>query len=366
MSSPAQAPDDHEIVEKIKRLSAIFAETAEDTDRSGPLNDNLRSNIHHLIRAGYLGSSIPRSYGGLDLSSEAKRETLKLISAACGVTAFTQQQLHAGGNFVTRCTDEELRSELLPLFARGENICGVGFSHLRRLGPPKVLAVRTAKGFTINGALPWISAWSMLDSFILGATVNDGNMIYCYLPIREFRNCLYASQPLLLSTLTASETVELSLTNVEMPARYVLSEHGPDHMITMDYRGITGHIELPLGCALGSASFLRTLGQKTGRSTFIETAERIERKVKELETEALYWNGYRHEEADYKTNALKARTAVITLAINAAAAAVAAAGGSAHLVSNPAQRRFRESAFYATQAQTMDIQQSLLEAFIDG
>jgi alkylation response protein AidB-like acyl-CoA dehydrogenase len=343
----------------------IFNETAEETDRRGPLNDNLRSNIHHLIRAGYIGARVPVEYGGLGLSISAQRETLKLISAACGVTAFTQQQLHAGPTFVGACKDEELKKELLPKFTSGKEICGVGFSHLRRSGPPKVQAIRTADGFRINGVLPWISAWSLLDSFILGATVDGGNVIFCYLPIKEYRNSLFASTPLALSTMTASETVQVSLTDINLPSRYVLAEHSSDYMTREDYLNITGHIELPLGCALGSASFLRTLGQKTDRPSFVVTAEKIERKAAELESAALFWNRSRQAEPDYHSKALQARTGVITLAINAAAAAVAAVGGSGHLVTSPAQRRFRESAFYATQAQTQDIQQSLLEIFIN-
>ena len=314
---------------------------------------------------GFFGSTISAEYGGMGNSSDEARSCLKLLASACGVTAFTQQQLHAGGNFVEKCKDEELKRELLPQFAQGKNICGVGFSHLRRSGPPVVTAVRTAKGFVINGTIPWISAWTLLDSFILGATVADtGGIIFCYLPIREFRNNLFASTPMRLSTMDASETVELSITDLPLPARYVLSEHPEGQMARNDFRGLAGHTEMPLGCALGSASFIRRLGIKRGKPHLTAAAHKIEEAAAAAEESALLWNGTRFEELGYHENALKARTDVIALAVHAAAAAIAALGGSAHLTTSPAQRRYREAAFYMTQAQTEDIQISLLENFI--
>jgi alkylation response protein AidB-like acyl-CoA dehydrogenase len=366
MSLTSEATSDTRTIELIRTLSERFAERAETADQGGPLNNTVRQNINDLIAAGYLGAGIAQEYGGLGLTGLAKRTCSKLIAGACGVTAFTQQQLHAGGNFVGGCKDEELKQELLPLFASGKNICGVGFSHLRRTGPPKVKASRTPHGFAIEGVIPWISAWSILDSFILGATADDGNMIYCYLPIDEFRDHLSASEPMRLCTMEASETVELAITHLALPARYILSEHGPDHMVQNDFRNITGHIDMPIGCALGSARLLRRLGQKTGRQQLLDVSERIERLAEETESQAIEWSNARSGEPEYKANALKARVGAIKLAIDAAAASIAATGGSAHLLTNPAQRRFRESAFYATQAQTLDIQQMLMEAFSNG
>jgi len=369
MCTSTETSSDQEVLGAVRLLADQFLERAEQTDRGGPLNDLLRENIDQLIRLRFLAANIPVEFGGLGLGRSASRESLKLISGACGVTAFTQQQMHAGGNFISPSKDEDLRRELLPQFASGENICGVGFSHLRRLGPPSVRAVETSEGFTINGVLPWISGWSLLDSFILGATVNDGTMIYCYTSIAEHKAHLTPGKPMQLSVLGASETIELAISDLKIPKRYVLSRNPPDHMVRQDYRGISGHTELPLGCALGSASFLRNLGTKRNQEHLIETAAKIENKASQVEAFADSWNGWngtRYEDPGYKVNALKARIGAITLAINAASASVTALGGSAHLVSSPAQRRYRESAFYATQAQTLDIQKALLEDFIDG
>jgi alkylation response protein AidB-like acyl-CoA dehydrogenase len=298
MSYSTQTASDREIVDQIRDLAVDFASRAEKTDRNGPMNDLLRENIQDLLRIGFFGSAIPKAYDGLEVSARAARECAKLIAAACGVTAFTQQQLHAGGNFVGKCGNDSLRTQLLPQFAKGENICGVGFSHLRRLGAPKVVAVRTDYGYRISGTIPWISAWSLLDSFILGATVSDGSMIFCYLPINDFRTCLVATSALRLSTMEASETIQLTLNDVEMPARFVLSEYGPDHMVVNDFKGIAGHTDMPLGCALGSAAFLKALGEKNGRQNVVAAANRIEKRAAEIEEQALEWNGLRFEDPD--------------------------------------------------------------------
>jgi alkylation response protein AidB-like acyl-CoA dehydrogenase len=366
MESGALSAADSAVIENVKQLSDVFRERAEQTDQLGAMNDNLRSNIHHLAKMGFFGSNILPEFGGLGLGSYAGKTCLQIIASACGVTAFTQQQLHSGGGFFREIPNAELQKKMLPLFASGEHLCGVGFSHLRRPGPPLVVAKRTAIGYIINGKVPWITAWSLLDSFILGATVEDGSMIFCFLPIKEFKNCLSPSTPMKLSTMDASDTIELGLKDIEMPIGYVLSERPPDHMLISDFRGITNHVDPPIGCALGSAKFLRTLAERRSRPDLIEFAVKIEDEIKRTVELTQTWSGARHEETEYRNNALGARTGAIMLAIRAAAAGIAAAGGSAHLTTSPAQRRFREAAFYATAAQTFDIQRTLLEAFTNG
>src|SRR5579884_2620558 len=116
---PEGAPNDakSELLDLVARLSEGFRARAEQTDQAGPGNPLLEANIRELARAGFYGAGIGRQYGGAGLSEEDRRECTKVISAACGVSAFTQQQLHSGGGFVGGTRDEDVKRELLPKFA---------------------------------------------------------------------------------------------------------------------------------------------------------------------------------------------------------------------------------------------------------
>jgi alkylation response protein AidB-like acyl-CoA dehydrogenase len=366
MPEEVDNPSDETVVEQIRHLSAIFEERAEETDRKGPLNDLLRSNIHHLAHIGFFAARVASNYGGLGISRKASKTCAQLLSAACGVTAFTQQQLHAGSNFVTESEDDCLKSELLPQFASGANLCGVGFSHLRRSGPPVVKAVPTAEGFLINGVTPWITAWDILDSFILGASLPDGSAFFAYLPIKEFKNSLFPGKSMELAVMDASDTVELQITDLKLPRRYVLFQRPVGFMQEADYNGIIGHIDMPIGCARGSARYIRAVGEKRQIPQALSLADIVDKNADYFDEQSQVWSGPRSDDPGYFNSAMRIRVGAIKLAVDAAAAGVALSGGSAHLRSNAAQRRFRESAFYLTQAQTSDIQNSLLEAFIHG
>jgi hypothetical protein len=52
------------------------------------------------------------------------------------------------------------------------------------------------------------------------------------------------------------------------------------------------------------------------------------------------------------------------LAMRAAYAVVTATGGTAHLLTSPAQRRLREAVFYTTVAQTEDLRTEMLELLV--
>ena len=357
---------DQAAIRSISDLSARFQERAQDTDQGGPANPHLRENIRLLADSGYFGAGIPAAYGGLGLSGEARIECSLAIAAACGVTSFTQTQLHSGGGFVGSAHDESVKQELLPQFAAGKTLCGVAFSHLRRPGPPAVKAVKGDGGYIVNGEAPWVTGWSMLDSFILGATAEDSTLLYFYVPIPPAGSSISASPPLRLAAMDASDTVRVTARNLFVPDRYLLYTLEPDSLRRRDYCGITGHSWQPLGCAQGSVGLLRSLGASSNRPKLAETADSLVAEIDHWRHEAVYWNASRAEEPEYRQRALAARAGAIDVGLRAAAAAIAASGGSAHLLSNPAQRRLREAGFYSTLALTPDVQTALLECYAHG
>ena len=342
----------------------VFRPQAEAADQ-GDISGQVGQNIRLLAEAGYYGLGISPEFGGMGADDMTRREYTELMASACGVTAFTQQQLHAGGGFVGGARSEALRREKLPLFASGRELCGVGFSHLRRSGPPMVRAERVAGGYRVSGKAPWVTGWSLLDSFILGAMrVPDNDHLYFYVPKAGNEAALLPGPRIPLVVMNASDTVEVTLDKLFLPDEYVLSERSAESLRRSDFCGISGHVFLPLGCARGSVHYLQMLAEHRGNEVFAHAAEEFTREIDACRHEALTWSGACADLPDYKEHALHARAAAIVLAVRAAHAAVTATGGSAHLLSMPPQRLLREAIFYTTTAQTPDVQNGTLDLLL--
>ncbi len=353
-------------------LCLLFAKRAAAVDTGGPMGELIQDNVRRLARFGFFGAGISSAYGGLSLTEAERRDAVEQIAAACGATAFAQNQLHAGGAFVSGASDEQVKQELLPVLANGSLLCGVAFAHLRRSGKPVVTAAPLdddSGGFLINGAAPWISVWGLLDAFILGATIEStGEMLFCYVDRRSAAEAgaVEASEPMQLAVMTAADTISLKIRDLVVPARYILQRRDADYMQRSDFAGITSHVTLPLGCARGSAEYLASLAPNQPQAS--EAAMRLNSEIADCRAQSIAWSGSRAlgsgMDADsYKTNALRVRAEAINLALRAAETAIAASGGKAHLLTHPAQRRLREAGFYATMAMTSDTQTALMETF---
>ena len=354
-----------EILSEARRLAAdVFRPHAQQADQ-GDIHGQVETNVRMLAERGFFGLGVSPDYGGLGADEATRREYTEVMASACGVTAFVQQQLHAGGGFVGGGRSQALKAEKLPRFASGQELCGVAFSHLRRSGPPMVTAERTNGGYLVSGKAPWVTGWSLLDSFILGAVrLPENDHIYFYVPKAGSENAIRPGPSIPLAVMNASDTVEVTLDNVFLPDDYVLYERPADALKRGDFCGITGHVFLPLGCARGSVFALNALAEQRHKDEFSQAAAEFQEEVDACRTEALEWSGACAEMPDYKGRALHARAEAITLATRAAHAVVTATGGGAHLLSNPAQRLLRESIFYTTTAQTADVQSATLDLLL--
>ncbi len=350
------------ILTEARRLAAeVFRPHAQEADQ-GDVHGQVEANVRMLGQAGYFGLGISPDYGGLGADEPTRREYTEVMASACGVTAFVQQQLHAGGGFVGGGRNPALKSEKLPRFASGEELCGVAFSHLRRPGPPMVTAKRIEGGYKVSGKAPWVTGWSLLDSFILGAVrLPENDHIYFYVPKAGNEAALHPGPSIPLVVMNASDTVEVTLEDLFLPDDYVLYERPAEALKRGDFCGITGHVFLPLGCARGSVFALNALAEQRHNQEFLKAAAEFQQEINACRAQALQWSGACAEQPDYKDRALHARAEAITLATRAAHAVVTATGGGAHLLSSPAQRLLRESIFYTTTAQTSDVQSATLD-----
>ena len=352
------------ILPEARRLAdTVFRPHAEEADQ-GNIHGPVEANVRILADAGFFGLGIAAHFGGLAANETTRREFTELMASACGVTAFVQQQLHAGGGFVGGGRSDALKQELLPQFASGARLCGVAFSHLRRPGPPMLRAVPRPGGYLLNGSAPWVTGWSLLDNFILGASLPDGSHLFCCLPKTGLTGTITAGPRIPLAVMNASDTVEVTFADVFLPDDLVLYERPADALRRSDFCSISGHVYLPLGCARGSVHYLHRLAEKRSNSEYAHIADTLTREIDACRHDAQLWNGTCADLPEYKERALRARATAIVLAVRAAHAAVTATGGSAHLLSQPPQRLLREAIFYTTTAQTSDVQSATLDLLI--
>ena len=350
--------------EAVRLADEVFRPQAQDTDQGG-IPDAVARNVRLLADAGYFGLGIDSRYGGFGADESTRREYAEIMASACGATAFAQQQLHAGGGFFGGAQDQGARDEMLPKFASGDVLCGVAFSHLRRPGPPMVTARRVAGGVRVDGIAPWVTAWSFIDGFILGAVeLETGNHLYLYMEKAVNEGCVTAGPAMKLVAMSATDTVEIRFDDVFVPNRFVLADRPSDALKRGDFCGITGHVYLPLGCARGSIHYMKQVAQNRNSPEIAEAADALMKEVTACRAEAQQWNGSCADMPEYKERAMHARTWEIVLAVRAAHAAVAATGGAAQLLDNPAQRLMREAMFYTTIAQTNDVRLGTLDMLI--
>ena len=336
------------------------AAAADQGNIHGPVSENLR----RLGRAGFFGLGISEKQGGLGADDVTRHEYTEILASACGVTAFTQQQLQTGIKFVVESQNRTLKAELLPALALGRLRCGIALSHLRRAGPPAMCAVPVPGGYLLNGVIPWISGWALLDSFVLGASLEDGSHLFVYVEKKAHTKALTASPPLPLIVMAASDTVEVQVRDLFIPAEFVLSCRPAEALRQADHQTITTHAALSLGCARAGANHLRELAQSPGREALMATALALTAEIDHCRRDALLWNCDCAGHPQYATHALRARATANVLAVRAAHATIIATGGRAHLRDAAPQRLLREAQFYGTAVLTPEVQAATLDQLI--
>jgi len=336
------------------------AAAADQADIYGPVSANLR----RLGQAGFFGLGIPSKYGGLEADEVTRHDYTEILAAACGVTAFTQQQLQMGIKFVIEADNRALKAELLPALTTGRLHCGIALSHLRRSGSPCVTAALGEGGYHLNGVIPWITGWGLLDGFVLGAALEDGSHLFAYVEKEAHSAALIASPPMPLIVMAASDTVEVQVRDLFVPDELVLSRRPAEALRQADHQTITTHAALPLGCARAGARLLHELAQTPGREALAQTAMAFTLEIDRCRRDALLWNSDCAGHPHYATHALRTRATANVLALRAAHAAVVATGGRAHLRDAAPQRLLREAQFYGTAVLTPEVQSATLDQLI--
>lgn len=364
--------DDATILESARRIGeTVLGPNAQATDRAAcPNRDNFRA----LAESGLLGLTLPREYGGLEASGAIQREVTEILASYCGVTTFTQAQHHGPSRMIANGPNAKLKQRLLPDLARGTKLCAISFAHLRRPGAPVLRADPVEGGYRLNGIAPWVTGWGLMQQVVFGSTLPDGRFVYLWTPgNREDFADLFdavtpsegdggtftASEPLPLSAMNASATVEITLKDWFVPQAHWLSESDRETMQRNDRNGVLGATAMPLGCTAASLRVLCEAAERRNIPAIHRAADAFQAEWNDARLQVQDWNT-RGKEPDFFANAIRIRAWCIELAVRAAHAAVTASSGSANSLTHPAQRLLREAMFYTIQAQTQEVMDATL------
>jgi alkylation response protein AidB-like acyl-CoA dehydrogenase len=339
-----------EAADVIDRAGAI-ADTvlfprAQDVDRGWATpHDGLRA----LADAGLFGISGPVSHAGSDLDPLSARRVIAAVGSGCGATFFVWVQHLGVVRSVRSSPNVSLVDALLAPMCAGELIAGVAFAHVRRAGPPAILATPIGDaGWRLDGHAPWVTSWGIADRFCVAAESADGALVWSMIPATAATGI--TATPLALPVFAATGTVAVSFDGCTIAADQIVTiEDAADWRAADRVRAATGQ-----PAVLGVADRgIRLLEDATD-----DDASRAALRLRaELET-AWTRDGELTARPDDAESHIAAasdhRAACLDLARRATTALIAATGGRAMDLDHPAQRLAREADFYVIQAQTAD------------
>jgi alkylation response protein AidB-like acyl-CoA dehydrogenase len=287
-------------------------------------------------------------WGGQAWDEEAIVRGYLALSGACLTTTFIITQRSGACRRIASSDNDELKDELLPGLARGDNFATVGISHLttsrRHLAKPVLRAERTDAGFILDGYTPWVTGAAHAEHVVIGATLMDGSQptseqLLVALPT-DLRG-VSAPAPAQLVGVSASHTGELRLKNVQVEQRWVLAGPVENVMAQGIGAGTGGHqtSTLALGLSRAAIDFIETEAECRGELQV--PLEALRRECAEVTHELL---AIVRGQPVCTTEQLRQRAN--SLALRSTQASLAAAKGAGYVVGHPAGRWCREALFF--------------------
>lgn len=357
----------------------------------------LRWALDGMCRRELLALRRPAAYGGPELGEEAFRHFQETCARYSGTLSFLQTQHQSAGSMIAKSDNEELKQEYLPRMGNGERLVGIGFSQLRRGGPPIMRASRTGGGYLLEGHVPWVTGWGFYPEFLVGATLPDGRAVFAVVPLPENTSRISTSQPpssffrdgssaapdssrheeteeggspdsnhrirvsppMRLAAMEAANTVSVDFENFFVPDSKVCFIKEAGWIRNNDQINIALQGHFALGCAQAGLDILLAGANKKNLDFARDAHEGLAKELAECrEQTRLAQKGVALEETTQER--LNVRAWAIDLAVRCAHAAVAVSSGAANSVEHPAQRVYREALVYTVSAQTTPIMEATL------
>jgi alkylation response protein AidB-like acyl-CoA dehydrogenase len=186
---------------------------AMDVDRAGRVP---ASHLDLLAAEGLYGVAAPREVGGLGAQDAAvAADLVQTLASGCLTTAFVWIQHHGLVRAAADSQQAGVGERWLAPLAKGEVRAGVGLAGARG-GPSGTVVRRTGAGFLLDGEVPWVTGWDMVD-VVHVAAVDEANIVH-FLIVDAVASATLEVTPVDLVAVQASGTVTVRFVGHEVPA----------------------------------------------------------------------------------------------------------------------------------------------------
>lgn len=304
---------------------------------------------------------VSSAFGGPAFDEPSFRRYQEECARASGTFAFLQTQHQSGASLISKGENQDLIAEYLPKMVSGERTVGIGFSQLRRPGPPALTATPEAGGYRLNGSVPWATGWSYFQEMLIGATLPDGRALFALTPFKKDAG-IEVSAPMKLASMEAANTVSMAFTNYFVAEEKCVMIKPIGWIANNDMINIALQGHFAIGCALAGLDILATVAEKRPSPNLSLTLEALTNELSNCRNATTQAQASASEETTEAR--LRVRAWAIDLAFRCAQAAVVASSGASNSLQHPAQRVYREALVFSVSAQTSSIRDATLERLV--
>lgn len=314
-----------------------------------------------LAEAGLYGLFGPVEAGGLGVDPVSGLAVVEALARGCLATTFVWLHQHAALRAVADSTTPGLRERWLAPMCQGRHRAGFTVGGILPRAPG-LLAQPVDGGWLLNGVLPWVTGWGLVDAILVAAHGPERTIVWAFVEPRESPTLTW--QRLALVAVNASASGTVTFFDHFVPAEHVtgvqpLAEWSapgghrpgaePGSPRASSARGVHYQASLSGALALGVA----------GRCCLLLGESPLDEELARVRTALV-------DAAHSDRQALPgARADASHLAVRSAAALVVATGSRSVLLDAHPQRLVREAAFLLVFGTRPPIPAELRSRFVD-
>ncbi|MCZ6533333.1 MAG: acyl-CoA/acyl-ACP dehydrogenase [SAR324 cluster bacterium] len=344
--------------ELLNQLTAALAGRAQHYDLSGEWP---AGNLRAFGEAGGWRWSIPSKYGGEEMPAAERFRVYGALARGCMNTALYVTQHESALDLIVNSSNEALKTDLLPRYARGEGLTTIGYAQLttsHQGGAPALRASFAGDEILLEGFMPWVTGAGKVESVASGAVMPNGEQVVVQLPFDT--PGVEVRPPMKLLALDASHTSAVHCTGVRLPMGalvagplpFVLARRSPIRRLSVSATG--------LGLLAGIEDCMREMERPAG-STLPPYAEEMQRQREALTARLGVLAG---EENAEKEDIDSLRADINALLVRISGVLMTIAKGTGYRIDRPAQRLVREALFFCVWSAQDPIRQGTIERLL--
>ncbi len=304
-----------------------------------------------MAAGGFYAIGAPEE-SGLDLTDDDRAGVIEAFAGGCLSAAFVWLQHRGALKAVAASGNTELRESSVADLRAGRLRAGLAIGAATRTGPPMLRARRVDGGWSLTGSAPWFTGWGMVEVLLMAARDADDLVVWALV---DTRSAALRADPLSLLAVQASGTVMLSVTDLVVPDRRVVSTQPHADYLARDAESLSTNGFLSTGLTARAIALMAADG--LGSASAPPPAARLADQLAQVRARLL------HATTD---DAPSARAASSELALRAAAALAVHEGSRSVLRTSHTARLIREATFLLTFGTRPPIRADLLARLTNG